>query len=61
VPVKSLDLEVSFEKGEGMRTEISTKFTRESIASTFDEAGLRMLDLYTDDKDLFGLALGEPA
>ena len=61
VPVKSLDLEVSFDKGEGMRTEISTKFTRESIASTFDEAGLLMLDLYTDDKDLFGLALGGPA
>lgn len=61
VPVKSLGLEVPFEKGEGMRTEISTKFTRESIASTFDEAGLRMLDLYTDDKDLFGLALGGPA
>ncbi len=61
VPVKSLGLEVPFDKGEGMRTEISTKFTRESIASTFDEAGLRMLDLYTDDKDLFGLALGEPA
>ncbi len=61
VPVKSLGLEVPFEKGEGMRTEISTKFTRESIASAFDEAGLHMLGLYTDNKDLFGLALGEPA
>jgi L-histidine Nalpha-methyltransferase len=61
VPVAALDLEVPFEAGEGMRTEISTKFTRESIASAFDEAGLRLLDLYTDDGDLFGLALGEPA
>ncbi len=60
VPVASLGLEIPFEAGEGMRTEISTKFTRESIASTFDEAGLRLLDLYTDDEDLFGLALGEP-
>ena len=61
VPVSALDLEVPFEAGEGMRTEISTKFTRESIAGAFDEAGLRLLDLYTDDGDLFGLALGEPA
>ena len=61
VPVTSLDLKVPFGAGEGMRTEISTKFTRESIASVFDEAGLRLLDLYTDDEDLFGLALGEPA
>jgi L-histidine Nalpha-methyltransferase len=61
VPVAALDLEVPFEAGEGMRTEISTKFTRESIAGAFGEAGLRLLDLYTDDRDLFGLALGEPA
>jgi uncharacterized SAM-dependent methyltransferase len=44
-----------------MRTEISTKFTHESIVGAFDEAGLCMLDLYTDKKNLFGLALGEPA
>ncbi len=61
VPVSALDLEVPFEAGEGMRTEISNKFTRESIAGAFDESGLRLLDLYTDDGDLFGLALGEPA
>jgi L-histidine N-alpha-methyltransferase len=61
ISVSALDLEVPFEAGEGMRTEISTKFTRESIAGAFDEAGLRLLDLYTDDEDLFGLALGKPA
>ncbi len=61
VPVAVLGLEVPFEAGEGMRTEISTKFTRESIAGAFDEAGLRLLDLYTDGENLFGLALGERA
>ncbi|MDQ4042779.1 MAG: L-histidine N(alpha)-methyltransferase [Actinomycetota bacterium] len=60
VPVAVLGLEVPFEAGEGVRTEISTKFTRESVAEAFDEAGLRLLDLYTDEEDLFGLALGEP-
>jgi L-histidine N-alpha-methyltransferase len=58
VPVAALGLEVPFEAGEGMRTEISAKFTRESVATTFREAGLRLLDLYTDDEDRFGLALG---
>jgi L-histidine N-alpha-methyltransferase len=61
VPVAALDLEVPFEEGEGMRTEISTKFTRESMETSFREAGLHMLGLYTDDEGLFGLALGEPA
>jgi L-histidine N-alpha-methyltransferase len=61
VPVAALDLEVPFEEGEGMRTEISTKFTRESMETSFREASLHMLGLYTDDEGLFGLALGEPA
>ena len=61
VPVATLGVGVPFEAGEGVRTEISTKFTRESLETTFDEAGLNMLGLYTDDEDLFGLALGEPA
>jgi L-histidine N-alpha-methyltransferase len=58
VPVKALGIEVPFEAGEGMRTEISTKFTRESAGAMFDDSGFRLLDLYTDEGDLFGLALG---
>ncbi len=61
VPVAALETEVPFEAGEGMRTEISTKFTLESVSGTFGESGLRMLDLYTDPENLFGLALGRPA
>jgi len=61
VPVAALGLEVPFRAGEGMRTEISSKFTRESVETTFREAGLRLLDLHTDGRDLFGLALGAPS
>ena len=39
---------------------IGAGFTPESVAEAFEEAGLRLLDLYTDEEDLFGLALGEP-
>jgi hypothetical protein len=35
--------------------------TLDSAARTFDEAGLELLDLYTDDGNLFALALGWPA
>jgi L-histidine N-alpha-methyltransferase len=60
VPVAALGLEIPFEAGEGMRTEMSAKFIRKSVATTFREAGLRLLGLYTDDEDRFGLALGAP-
>jgi uncharacterized SAM-dependent methyltransferase len=40
-----------------MRTEISNKFTLQSANRMFDEASLQLLDLYTDEDNLFGLAL----
>ncbi|QIN85210.1 L-histidine N(alpha)-methyltransferase [Rubrobacter tropicus] len=59
--VQTPDLEARFEGGEGVRTEISAKFTPESAARTFEQSGLELLDIYTDDRDLFALALGGPA
>jgi L-histidine N-alpha-methyltransferase len=59
VHVAELNLEARFGAGEGMRTEISAKFTPDSIGRTFDEAGLTLLELYTDEQNLFGLALGK--
>ena len=55
--VSGLDLEIPFEAGEGIRTEISAKFTLRSTTQMFDEAGLELVDLYTDEEALFGLAL----
>lgn len=57
INVPALGLDVSFEGGEGMRTEISTKFTPESAARAFEEANMELRDLYTDSQNLFGLAL----
>jgi L-histidine N-alpha-methyltransferase len=61
VPVAALGLVVPFGEGEGIRTEISSKFTRKKVAVTFRDAGLQLLDLYTEEEYLFGLALGAPA
>ncbi|CAN5488982.1 L-histidine N(alpha)-methyltransferase [soil metagenome] len=50
-------LDVRFEAGEGMRTEMSHKFTEKSVRRTFEGAGLELTELYTDERSLFGLAL----
>lgn len=59
VYVAGLDLKARFGVGEEMRTEISAKFTPESTRRMFDEVGFTLLDLYMDDRNLFGLALGK--
>lgn len=61
VYVANADLGVSFEAGECMRTEISAKFTPESVRRMFAEANLQLLDLHTDERKLFGLAFGARA
>jgi L-histidine N-alpha-methyltransferase len=60
VEIADLGLEANFGAGEGMRTEISAKFTREEVDRMFDEAGLALLDWRTDGLGLYGLALGGP-
>jgi L-histidine N-alpha-methyltransferase len=58
VPVADLGLKVPFEAGEGMRTEISTKFTRPVAERMLEEAGFVPAGWYTDERKLFSLALG---
>ncbi|TCJ20037.1 L-histidine N(alpha)-methyltransferase [Rubrobacter taiwanensis] len=57
VRVRELDLTVRFAAGEGVRTEISAKFTRRTAGEVFAEAGFRLENWYTDREGLFGLAL----
>ena len=61
VVISDLDLEVQFEAGEELRTEISAKFTRERIEADFAAAGLELEQWYTDDDGLFALTLARPA
>ena len=48
---------VAFERGEEMRTEISTKFARPGLEGIYAEAGLELTDWWTDPEGLFGLSL----
>jgi L-histidine Nalpha-methyltransferase len=61
VDVPALEMRVSFERGEEMRTEISTKFLREGLAGIYAEAGLELVEWWTDPEDLFGLSLARRA
>jgi L-histidine N-alpha-methyltransferase len=61
VDVSALGLLVTFEQGEEMRTEISTKFAQEGLWSILAEAGLQMTDWFTDREGLFGLSLARVA
>jgi L-histidine N-alpha-methyltransferase len=61
VHIAALDMDVRFERGEEMRTELSTKFTRERVTADYEAAGLRLDGWYTDPEHLFALSLAVPA
>jgi len=57
VSISALDMLVAFDRGEEMRTEISTKFARDGLAGIYAEAGLEMAGWWTDPDGLFALSL----
>lgn len=57
VRIPGAAMEIRFEEGEMLRTEISAKFTRSRLEETFADAGLQMDAWYTDDRQRFALAL----
>jgi L-histidine N-alpha-methyltransferase len=61
VSIPAIDLDVSFQRGEEIRTEISTKFTRERLESDYAACGLALAEWLTDPDGLFGLSLAQPA
>jgi len=52
---------VRFGAGESLRTEISCKHDRESVAQLFEAAGLELEEWRTDEESLFGLVVGARA
>jgi L-histidine N-alpha-methyltransferase len=57
IDISALDMQVAFDRGEEMRTEISTKFAREGLAGIYAESGLDMAGWWTDPDGLFALSL----
>ena len=60
VRLEALDLTVRFAAGEEMRTEISAKFTRESLEAIYAEAGLGLAGWFTDGAEDYALSLASP-
>ncbi len=61
VRIEGAALEVTFDDGEELRTEISAKFTRDAVQRELAAAGMRLDDFHTDDGGLFGLAVASLA
>jgi L-histidine Nalpha-methyltransferase len=61
VNFRELDLAVPFDRGEEMRTEISTKFAREGLTGIYAEAGLELIEWWTDPDGLYALSLARAA
>ncbi|WP_336320018.1 L-histidine N(alpha)-methyltransferase [Streptomyces lavendofoliae] len=57
VKIRELDLAVTFEAGEEMRTEVSAKFRQEGVRGELAAAGLELSHWWTDEKGRFALSL----
>ncbi|MGI8666982.1 MAG: L-histidine N(alpha)-methyltransferase [Jatrophihabitans sp.] len=60
VRLADIDLEVHFDEGEELLTEISSKFRRDGIESELAAAGLRLNHWWTDPLDNFAVSLSSP-
>jgi L-histidine Nalpha-methyltransferase len=60
VRVTTLGLDVRFERGEELRTEISAKFRRDGVEHELATAGLRVTNWWTDPAEDFALSLSVP-
>jgi L-histidine N-alpha-methyltransferase len=59
VHVPAVDLVASFEEGEEMRTEVSTKFRPARVATELAEAGFTLSKWWTDPLGRFGVSLSQ--
>jgi L-histidine N-alpha-methyltransferase len=61
VRLDALDLDVSFDEGERTLTEVSCKYTRDSVEALLAEAGLVLDRWFTDEGENFAVSLSRPA
>jgi L-histidine N-alpha-methyltransferase len=60
IDLKALDMRTHFARNEEMRTEISTKFTRDRLEASYADAGLELVEWWTDPDELYALSLARP-
>jgi L-histidine N-alpha-methyltransferase len=57
VRLRALDLDVAFAEGEEVLTELSCKFTRESVEAMYRAAGLELVEWHTDPGERFAVSV----
>lgn len=57
VDVRALGMLAHFDPDEEMRTEVSSKFTRERLEGIYAQAGLELVEWWTDPDELYALSL----
>ena len=57
--IKDLDLEIEFEKGDKICTEISRKYDRQKVKAMLAEAGMEIIEWMTDEDSLYALSLSK--
>ncbi len=60
VRLPGAELDVSFDQGEELRTEVSAKFHCEGIAAELEAAGLSVVGQWTDPEGRYAMTLAEP-
>jgi len=60
VAIEGANVELELADGEEIRTEVSTKFTRERLEEELGGAGMELEAFFTDDDGMFGLSLARP-
>ena len=61
VRLAALELELDFKEGERIRTEISRKFTRQTVSQLLSAGGQELVSWFASPDDYFALALARPA
>ncbi|MFP4072782.1 MAG: L-histidine N(alpha)-methyltransferase [Actinomycetota bacterium] len=59
--IEAIDLAVTFDEGEEIHTEVSCKFSRQTVETEFEAAGMGLDSWMTDSQGYYALALGAPA
>lgn len=57
IRVAELDLDIHFDEGEFLHTEISAKFRKEKVRAEVAEVGLELTEWWTDDRGDYALSL----
>ncbi len=61
VSIEALGAEVTFLAGESILTEISRKFTLDSVQRAYEDGGFRLRSWHEDDDGWYGVSLASPA